>query len=877
MQRKRLHRSGLEQERTVKRVTIALITLGATCWWPNLATAQPNLGSALPNPRLFTVTPPGGQAGKVVEMTFTGTDLEEPQTLRFSAPGIKAEPIVPPAPPAPPVDPKKPAPNPPPKLPPPPPVTKFKVTIPAQTPVGIYDVRLVGKWGVSNPRAFVVGDLPEVLEKEPNNDVEQAQRVDLNSTVNGVINAPTDVDYYVFAGKKGQRVLLSCLTSSIDSRLHAGLEVYNKAGRKLAFNHMYHGHDALADCTLAEDGDYWVRVFSFTYIQGSSEHFYRLTISTAPWIDAVYPPMVEPGKTAQLTVYGRNLPGGQPDPTAKVGGRVLEKLVVSVTAPSDPLAQQRLAYNGHLTPAMSGLDGFEYRLRNATGTSNSFLLTYARAPVVLDNENNDTPETAQEVPVPCEIAGRIEKKRDRDWYSFTAKKGEVYSIEVYAQRLGTPADMYFILRNPATKADIIEQDDTTDTLSPTKFVTRNEDPPRYRFVVPADGKYQLLVSSRDADVRAGPRHLYRVRLTPEQPDFRLIVMPPANSKPDAFQLHQNGNQFFTVLVWRLDGWNGPVNLTVEGLPAGVTCPPQTLATGFKQVPLVLSAAPTVAPGVYEIQIKGTAIINGQTVVREARSASIVWAVQPAQNLPTVSRLDRHVVLAVREPAPFQVTTTLDKATAVQGEKINLTAKLARLSPDFKTPLQATVLDLPPGLVAVNNNQPITFAPGKDEVKAVVDVKANVPPGTYTLVLRGAAQLPFNKDPMAKQKPNINVVQPSNALTLTVLPKQVATLTLPNPTVTVKIGMQSEVVVKVARMYDFAGEFKLQLILPPNVKGLSVDEVTIPAGKDEAKLLLRTAPDMAPANLANLIVRATAMYNGNVPTLQETKLNVNVVK
>src|SRR5207248_7906705 len=85
-------------------------------------------------------------------------------------------------------------------------VTKFQVSIGGDVPVGNYDVRLVSKWGVSNPRTFVVGDQIEVLEKEPNNDVEQAQRVPLGCVVNGAITAPNDVDYYVFAGKKGQRV-----------------------------------------------------------------------------------------------------------------------------------------------------------------------------------------------------------------------------------------------------------------------------------------------------------------------------------------------------------------------------------------------------------------------------------------------------------------------------------------------------------------------------------------------------------------------------------------------------------------------------------------------------------------------------------------------
>src|SRR5439155_25753941 len=115
---------------------------------------------------------------------------------------------------------------------------------------------------------------PEVLEKEPNNDVEQAQRVELNSTVNGAVAAPTDVDYYVFAGKKGQRVVVSCLASSIDSRLVAGLELYDARGKRLAQNRRYHGTDALLDATLPDDGDHYVRLFEFTHTLGTPEHFY---------------------------------------------------------------------------------------------------------------------------------------------------------------------------------------------------------------------------------------------------------------------------------------------------------------------------------------------------------------------------------------------------------------------------------------------------------------------------------------------------------------------------------------------------------------------------------------------------------------------------
>jgi hypothetical protein len=854
----------------------ALVVLGSLLL-AGPALAQPQQGNLLPNPRLFSVTPPGGKAGSSVEVTFAGQDLEEPQALLFSHPGIKAVPVTPPPPPPP--DPKKP----PTKPMAPPAVTKFNVSIAPDVPPGIHDVRLVNKWGVSNPRAFVVGDLVEVAEKEPNNDVNQAHRVELNTTVNGVISPGTDVDYFVFAGKKGQRVVVSCLASSIDSRLDPELRIFDSANRPLGYSHRYRDGDALADCILPADGDCYVRLCHFTYIAAgaANEFYYRLTISTAPWIDAVHPPMVEPGKPAQLTVYGRNLPGGKPDPTAVVAGKVLEKLTVTVTAPTDPAVLQRLGFTGHVAPNASGLDGFEYRLRNEAGASNPYLITFARAPVVLDNEANDTPETAQEITLPCEVAGRIEKKRDRDWYAFSAKKGDVYTIEVVSERLGSPAYMYFVLRNPANKQDLFRTpDDNAETLSPNKFVTRTSDPAPFRFVVPADGKYQLLVASQVGDTLADPRHLYRLRITPEQPDFRLVLVPPATNRPDAVTVRPGGDTYCSVYVWRQDGFKGDVTLTAEGLPPGVTCPPQTIAcppkTAVANLPpamLVFSAAADAAPWAGEVKVKGTALINGQTVVREARAGSVTWPVQPQQNIPTISRLDRSLMLAVRDKAPFKLAPGVAQLTVIQGEKATVPLKLTRIAPDFK------------GAVQVQPTQPQEQIPGLQmppvniaatDGSLVLTAGTNMYPGTYNIVLRAQAQVPFNKDPMAKSRPNINVVLPSAPISLTVLPKQVGTLSVSNANPTVKAGTQAELVVKVNRMFDYAGEFKVQLVLPPNVQGVGADEVTIPAGKDEAKLVVKVPADAAPGNRPNLVVKLTATLAGKT-LAQESKINVNVVK
>jgi hypothetical protein len=825
--------------------------------------------SALPAPRLTTIVPAGARAGTSVEVTFTGTDVEEPETLIFSHPGIKAEPVISPEPPP---DPKKPADA----KKPPVAVTRFKVTVAPDVPVGLQDVRLVNRWGVSNARAFAVGDLPEVVEKEPNNDVNQAQRIPVNSTVNGSMAGPTDVDYYVFSGKQGQRVVVSCLASTIDSRFHAAVEVYDASDRLLAFNRNYDHRDALTDCVLPADGDYFLRVFEYTHTQGSPEHFYRLTVSTAPWIDAIVPCVVAPGKATVVTVYGRNLPGGQLDDAARVDDHVLERTTLTVNARADA---GQLVYSGRLDPKAAGLSGFEVRLRNATGVSNPFLLTLASAPVVVDDCANDTPDTAQSINLPCEIAGVVEKRRDRDWYAFDARKGEVIQIEAFGDRIGSEAFVYFLLRNATTKQDVYESPADYTEQQPPKFYARTEDPAAYRFVVPADGRYLLLVSSRLADALAGPRHYYRVRLTTEAPDFFLGVTPPADHRPDGTTVLQGGNQSFSVFATRRDGFSGEIQLAVEGLPAGVTCSPQTLGANARQTRMVVTAARDAPPTVANVKIKGTAIIRGRKVEHEARPAEVVWP--PMQNdraVPLLTRLDRSLLLAVRPGAPFASVVTLTKPFLLQGQKTDLKVKVSRFWSEAKTPLtvQAVAADLPAG-VTLNNKQPLTIAADKDEGALPLVVAADAVPGHYSIVLRTSSPIPYNKDPQAKQKPATNVVQPTTSVMLTVLPKSVATMALANVSPSAKAGTQTEVVLNLKRLSDYSGEFKVQVLVPTSVKGVTAEDATIPAGKDQVKLVLRVAPDAAPGKLPDLIVRASAVLDGGVPVAQETKFTLSVLK
>jgi len=844
------------------------------------ARAQQNL-PPLPQPRLQSVFPGGAQVGTSVEVTVNGTDIEDPETLYFSHPGLKAEPIIEPSPPPP--DPKKPAPQ---------PnrqrgmrgqqgSARFKITVAPGTPLGLHDVRLVNKWGISNPRPFAIGDLPEVEEKEPNSDVNQAQKVEMNSVVNGVINNPTDVDYFSFSGKKGQRVLLRLAASSIDSRAKPEIQVFDSRNRELLETRNYRGSDALADLTLPADGDYVVRLAEFTYTFGGNDYYYRLTITTGPWIDAVVPPMIEPGKSAQVTIYGRNLPGGKMDPTAIADdGRVLEKVTATISAPSDPLAQQRLSYSDQIAAKISDLDGFEYRIKGSSGWSNPYLIMFARAPVVLEREPNDKPDIAQAIDVPCEIAGRLDHRNDVDYYRFSAKKGEVYSIEVYGERIGTPAHFRFVIKPDDAKAGPIgEFESNQETLSPFQLYTVNGDPPPYRFDAKQDGRYLVQVRALDGGNEFGPRHLYRLRITREQPDFRLVVMADSSQLPDAGVIRADGTMTYDVFVWRHDGFNAPITLSAEGVPAGVTCTPQVIGPTQKQATLVFSAAANAAPAVAAITVKGTASVNGQQLVREARSASISWFNQQ-QNVPTISRVDRQLLLAVRDKPPYRITVKETALTIKLGDKIPLNFQVARLWPDFKAPIQVIASSGPqqnqpliPG-IQFNNNQPVTIAPDKTDGTGMLTISNNVQPGVYSFVLRAAAQYQFEKVPKGP-KVNTGLSYPALPITLTLIPANLGSLTVSAGNI--KVGATGDATVKVNRSAGFAGEFKLKVILPNGVAGISAVDAVIPAGKNEAKLPLKIAADAKPGNVPNIVVQAIGMFEDKIPIASEAKFNVNIVK
>lgn len=814
-------------------------------------------------PRLDALNPPGVKAGTSVEVVLTGADLDEVKELFVSDGRIKAE-FVPPPPP----DPKaKPKPN----TPPPPP--KFKITVPAEVSLGLYDIRAIGKWGISNPRALTVGDLNEVQEKEANNDVPEAQKVELNSTINGVISAPTDVDYYVFTAKKGQKVVVRCAASNIDSKMNPLLEVYTKGGRELGNNRNYFDRNANVRFTAPADDEYYVRVCSFAYLEGGNDAFYRLSISETPWIDAVYPPVVQAGKSTQVTLYGTNLPGGQVDPGSSIQGQPVEKLAVTINPPPAPLAEGKLDYSELQLPNRGSMIGFEYRVKNGAGSSNPALLTYSELPVVLDNEANDAEDKAQRLTLPATLCGRIEAPGDRDYYIFTAKAGETFHFEGFADRLGTPINLYFMIKKVDSKqvlATVDTHSEIPDTINRFPLYTAD---PKGRFVAPADGDYLLMVSTYTNFTRYGPRFVYRVNLHKETPDFRVVVVSNDSEHFGGFTILKGGAQDLNVVVFREDGFDGEVLLEAEGLPGGVTCVPQVVGPKLKQGALVLQAADGAAATAVTFKVKATANINGKPTVRYARPASLVWSSQ--NNIPAISRLTRALCLAVRDKGPFTLNTSVKEMVIPLGGNVEYKVTAQRHWKEMNNQqIQLTRVASPAQSNGQFINTPnVNIAGNQNEAVVKFQIPTNAPAGTYNLVLQGKAQFQYQPDPKNNQKKNVQFYEPTPPVKVTVY-DQVAEVAVNTPKVSLKPGTETDLVVTVKRLHDYKGEFTVQVAVPNGFQGLSVANGKIAANQNEVKIKLKADKNAKPQMNPNFIIKASARV-GNATFTQEAKFEVTV--
>ena len=696
----------------------------------------------LPSARLNALFPPVVKVGESIEVTVSRIDLDDLKQIQFSVSGITATPKM-----------GEPGPF---DNAPTPVTNQFVVTVAANVLPGVYDARVVGKYGVSNPRAFIVSDLQTSIETEPNNTQEQATEITTPASISGQAGAAADVDYFKFTGTAGQRLIIECNAHRIDSHLDAIVAVYDSAGRELDSSRDQQSSDPVLDFTVPAAGDYFIKIHDALFRGNTPQrsYFYEFSIGVLPHIDFVFPPSGLAGSNGSFTLFGRNLPGGQ-NAGILINGKPLQSATVSIPL-SGGVASTSLEISSPVSVEVAAIDGKAYRIKGSQGLSNSVMVGIATDKIVLESEPNTLPEQAQKVTIPCEVVGQFYPAKDRDWFTFNAQAGDVYWIEVISQRMGLPTDPNFVVQQVTTDTEGKQQiklvASVDQAMPPIGIMaecdTRHDDP-IFKLEVVADATYRILLRDAYSDFRNDPRNVYRMTIRRAKPDFRLVAVPDGTQA--ALLLRKGGSAAIRVVAIKQDGFEEPITVTATGIPAGVTCPSVVIGPGRDSATLVLTAADGAAPAFGLLQITGTGKVGAANVVRPARTGAVTWELPPrVANQPQLSgesRLSRNIVVAISgdEVAPATVTAGGGKVWETSRAGIVKIPFTAVRRNEFKGNIVVTSADLPPNI----DSPAVTLAANVTAGEFQITLKPNTPVGTYTINLSAIAQnVPYARNPEA---------------------------------------------------------------------------------------------------------------------------------
>ncbi len=154
-------------------------------------------------------------------------------------------------------------------------VEPVEVQVP-ETGANVIDVAPRGASGLHGwPVPLLLSDLEEVLEQEPNNEPAKANRVPVPGAVSGRFQNKGDLDHFVFALKKGQRVIIEAQTAELGSPAEVVMVLRDAKGAQVQATNP--ANPPRLDFTPKDDGDFVLAVEHLLYSFGPSET-YRITI-----------------------------------------------------------------------------------------------------------------------------------------------------------------------------------------------------------------------------------------------------------------------------------------------------------------------------------------------------------------------------------------------------------------------------------------------------------------------------------------------------------------------------------------------------------------------------------------------------------------------
>ncbi|MBR2326412.1 MAG: hypothetical protein IKA49_03520 [Alistipes sp.] len=485
---------------------------------------------------------------------------------------------------------------------------KIRITIAADVPCGLYDLRLQGPKGVSNMLPFDVASYPNVLEGKQSFQRKPNVVESLPAVLCGYV-APGGVDYFRFSGRKGETIVASVkgrqlvpyIADAVPGWFQPVLKIMDARGREIAYSDDYHHNvDPVIITTLPKDGNYTLMIHDAIY-RGREDFNYRIHLGVIPFVTGRYPAYGIVGKRVKQMLEGVNL--GTDKGSAKV---------------------KKAGYN-NLT------------FTNKTGTSNAVSFYALPKGSKLISSPKERVALTTDVAVADSLTAESRVKR----YKISAKRGEPVIVELIGRRNGSRIDAVMRLRNESGRV-IAEADDTEDPIQ--GLMTFHADP-----VLKYTPKWneELLLEVEDLHRGYGKDYHYLLRCHRQMPSFNAFVSPANITIPSG------GTASF--LVNTTGRVRRPAHLIVEGLPKGFTTSSLKLRGGRRWHVSIT------APKGAEVRRFPIAV---KLDYRGAKGEREQVDVLPVDNMMQAFYYTHHIPAAelsldVAEPSPYRMSVDFD--------------------------------------------------------------------------------------------------------------------------------------------------------------------------------------------------------------------------
>lgn len=753
-------------------------------------------------PEIGYMHPAGGQAGQTVEVKLGGYDWTPDMQIFVHDPRIKLEiigpssPVLVPEPPywfeakgrgyAWPLPREYPA----------------RLTIPADVPPGLVKWQVANANGASPPGFLQVGSAPEISEDGKRKGPQVLPALPI--TVNGQIRKIEEIDRYEFTTPEAGLVTIQLfaqqlLTPPQTMSLHGMLQVRDATGKLLVDLADEQGRDLAATFAVTAGGKYTVSIHDLDYA-GDFSYVYRLTIARGPRVLAAYPAAGKRGTTQKVDFVGIGV---------ATGAAQVETVSKDVAFPADAAAIS-----------------FPYKLETPHGIAPPVTL------LISDLAEQVKPAGSAELPLatlPAAVTGAIETRFGSETYAITFKKDEKWTITAEAASFGSPLDLELSLLGPDGK-QLATADDLPGTTDPQLL-----------FAVPADGAYKIVVSDKSG--ASGSRGAnYRLSIEPQREDFTLTL-------PTQLPIPLGAPLKLPIPIVRQAGFKEPVTISLSGLPAGVTAPPNLVIPADQAaLPVDLTVAADAPSGASLATVTLSANVAGRTIMHEAK---ILMAVTMKTRLKiTPEGLDD--VRKVHRGSTFLAPVFIERLEGYQGEVIlEMTAKQQRhrqglASDEFTVPPSATKVEYP------------IFVPEWMETTK-----------TSRMILNGRVEV-------ADPKGNKRTLLQRQELRIGILPEGALMKLAHAPgEYSATAGSELAIPLLLSRAAELREEVKLELLpgeLPADVA--TAELITLAMDKTEATMRIRLANDPRLAGEQSFKIRATAIKDG-WPVISETTVPVVV--